>query len=65
MVKKSELLGRVNEGTGHTKGKDSGGGRGIVASSIPLKKIKTCRRIDWWALERALDELEEKLKKTK
>lgn len=36
-----------------------------MASSIPLKKIKTCRRIDWWALERAFDELEEKLKKTK
>jgi hypothetical protein len=36
-----------------------------VASSIPLKKIKTCRRLDWWALERAIGELEEKLEKTK
>ena len=32
---------------------------------LPLNKIKTCRRLNWWALERAMDELEEKLKKTK
>ena len=36
-----------------------------MASSIPLKKIKTCRRLDWWALERAIGALEEKLEKTK